>query len=242
MKNHKNKLLIVFIISAVFASCSSGQKKVNKEELLKPEETALLLIEFQNEWLKDGHFLNSSIDMYLSRKNTIRKASELRTYMNKKGVLVVHIPLIYEEGYKEIPNPRGLQKNIVEKGLFLRGSDSAEIYPEFQPLENEIVATGRTGLSAFTGSDLQKILEENNIKNIVLSGIASNVCVAYTSADAFDRGYNVILAADAVATFDRPGFLTFFGFSLLKRINDGFYEGTMGPAYDNNELFSRVTD
>lgn len=164
MKNYKKKLLILFMIGIVFTNCASGQKNINKDESIKAKETALLLIEFQNEWLKEGHELNKSIRLYLSKYDTISKADKLRSYLNKKGVLVVHIPLFFNEGYNEIPNPRGLQKNIIKHKLFLKGSDSAKIYKKFQPLKNEVVATGRTGLSAFTGSNLQEILKKIILK------------------------------------------------------------------------------
>jgi ureidoacrylate peracid hydrolase len=208
---------------------------------LKPEETALVLIEFQNEWLREDQHLHGLISRYLKRFDTVEHAKQLRSELRSRGVLILHAPLIYSPGYAELPQPRGLQKNIVEKGLFLEGSASAEIHQDFRPAPGEVVVHGRKGLSAFSGSDLEELLRQRGIKNVILAGFATNVCVSYTGADAFDRGYRVILAKDAVATFDQPSLLTFLGISVLGQIGEQLHEGALGEALDNEQLISRLT-
>lgn len=63
--------------------------------------------------------------------------------------------------------------------------------------------TGRTGASAFTGSNLDCYLRDLGITTLYLMRFASNVCVESTMRDAHDRGYHTIVLGDATATFTR---------------------------------------
>ena len=56
--------------------------------------------------------------------------------------------------------------------------------------------------SSFYGTDLDLYLRENNIKEISLVGVCTNICVLYTAADARNISYEVNIYKDGVASFD----------------------------------------
>ena len=56
---------------------------------------------------------------------------------------------------------------------------------------------------AFTGTDLDVILRSQGIKTVVMTGIATNICVESTAREAFMRDYFVVLADDACAAYSR---------------------------------------
>jgi len=75
---------------------------------------------------------------------------------------------------------------------------------ELAPLPDETVVH-KTTFGAFNSSNLDYVLREQGIRNLVVTGISTNCCVETTARDAADRGYGVVICADATADYDEPG-------------------------------------
>jgi nicotinamidase-related amidase len=69
-----------------------------------------------------------------------------------------------------------------------------------QPLEDEIVLVGKRGLSGFSNTNLQALLEANGIRNLFVCGFLTNLCVQTTAISAYDNGYRTRIIADACAS------------------------------------------
>jgi ureidoacrylate peracid hydrolase len=68
------------------------------------------------------------------------------------------------------------------------------------PADGETVLEGKRALSAFTNTQLGELLAKNSIKNLVLAGFLTNVCLEATARSAYDLGYHVTIASDASGT------------------------------------------
>ena len=55
--------------------------------------------------------------------------------------------------------------------------------------------------SAFNSTGIDSLLRNMGVETLVLAGMATDMCVETTARDAADRGFNVIVAEDATATF-----------------------------------------
>ena len=64
---------------------------------MKAKETAIVLIEFQNEFCKDGGKLHDGVKGEIARQNTIPNAAKLAEGARKKGALVIHSPVVFNE-------------------------------------------------------------------------------------------------------------------------------------------------
>ncbi len=84
----------------------------------------------------------------------------------------------------------------------VQGTPGAEIIPELQPAEDELVVPKRR-YSGFFGTDLDIALREKDIREVALTGVCTNICVLYTAACARNRNYAVRVYADAVAGLSR---------------------------------------
>ncbi|ASW05159.1 isochorismatase [Rhizobium sp. 11515TR] len=73
----------------------------------------------------------------------------------------------------------------------------------FPPLSGEVVIR-KTEDDGFEGTDLDSILTAFGVKNLVICGVLSEMCVAATARGALERGYGVLLPHDAHATYDVP--------------------------------------
>jgi len=84
--------------------------------------------------------------------------------------------------------------------LWSRGSFEHQIVDNLAPLPHELVID-KNASSPFNGSAIDQLLRNMGIDTLVVAGMATDMCVETTSRDAADRGYNVIVVEDAVATF-----------------------------------------
>ncbi|HET6232900.1 MAG TPA: hydrolase [Longimicrobiaceae bacterium] len=76
----------------------------------------------------------------------------------------------------------------------------SDFVPEIGPRDGDLVVTKRQW-GAFYGTDLDLQLRRRGVRTIVLGGIATNFGVESTARAAFEHGYAVVLAEDAMASF-----------------------------------------
>ena len=84
--------------------------------------------------------------------------------------------------------------------LWSKGSYEHEIVADLAPLRHELVID-KNASSPFNGTGIDQLLRNMGIDSLVMTGMATDMCVETTARDAADRGYNVIVVEDATATF-----------------------------------------
>ncbi|WP_163540063.1 isochorismatase family cysteine hydrolase [Gracilibacillus sp. YIM 98692] len=93
----------------------------------------------------------------------------------------------------------------------LRDSDGRKLYgcleDTYQKYENEkhVHYMDKTRYSAFAGTDLELKLRERDIKELHLVGVCTDICVLHTAVDAYNKGFDLVVYQDAVASFNQPG-------------------------------------
>ncbi|MDI6820154.1 MAG: isochorismatase family cysteine hydrolase [Candidatus Hodarchaeaceae archaeon] len=86
----------------------------------------------------------------------------------------------------------------------IAGSRGAEVVSELKPKKGDhIVKKGK--YSAFFGTDLDQLLRDLDVTRLVLVGVSTDVCVQNTAADAFYRGYEIVVPRDCVDAFTEEG-------------------------------------
>ncbi len=167
------------------------------------ENRALVLIEFQGEWLNaEGkiHFLMR--DNKDDLENAINNGKQALSAARRRGMKIVHCGLQFKEGYLELGIGKyGLRQHITSFRTFLDSDQGSQFVEPFVPRGNEFVLRGRTGASCFVGTNLDIFLRNQKITDIYLAGFALHVCVESTMRHGHDLGYNVILLEDACAAF-----------------------------------------
>jgi nicotinamidase-related amidase len=80
----------------------------------------------------------------------------------------------------------------------IKGTPGCEFIPEI-PVQDGVVIPKHKH-SAFFGTDLDQQLHANRVSGVVLAGLQTQICVLTTAADAYQRGYSVVVAEDAVVS------------------------------------------
>lgn len=83
--------------------------------------------------------------------------------------------------------------------LILTGTEGATIFPEIRPLPGEKLVV-KNRYSAFHNTDLDEYLKSLGIKDVIISGVMTNLCCETTARDAFVRDFRVFFLADGTAT------------------------------------------
>ena len=166
---------------------------------MKAKETAVILIEFQNDFCKEGGILHDGVKQEISRQGTITNAVKLAEGARKKGAMVIHTPFVFNEKYFKDHEMIGIVKAVADGNAFREGTWGAKIIDELKPKEGDKVVTGKCTLCGFNNTDLEKIIKKANIKNIVIGGFLTNFCVESTARTAYDKGYSVTVIKDATA-------------------------------------------
>lgn len=166
------------------------------------QKKALLLIECQNEWLSPSGKLNRLMLDRPQFDNSVINITKALAHARKEGIQVIHSGLRFREDYAELKNGRsGLRKAIQGARTFHPSTNGSQFYKDHAPLKNEFVPEGRIGASAFTGSNLDLFLRNNEIDEIFITGYALHVCVESTLRDAHERGYHTAVISDASSAF-----------------------------------------
>lgn len=86
----------------------------------------------------------------------------------------------------------------------IRGTKGSEIVEGLKPKEGDIIVPKRR-YSAFFMTDLDLILREIGADTLILTGVSTDICVLHTAADAFYRGYKIIVPEDMVESISEEG-------------------------------------
>ncbi len=167
---------------------------------IDPATTAVVLIEFQNDFTSEGGALHAAVAEVMQATKMLENMRGVVEVARGAGATVMHAPIAFAEGYGEISaHPYGILKGVVDGQAFIKGSWGAEIVDELAPMPGDILIEGKRGLDTFASTNLDFILRSKGIKTLVLSGFLTNCCVESTMRSGYENGYHVITLRDCVA-------------------------------------------
>lgn len=167
---------------------------------LDPKKTAILLIEYQNEFATPGGVLHGAVATVMGQTEMLAKTVDVVTAAREKGITILHAPITFAPGYGEITaHPYGILKGVVDGNAFVKGTWGAAIADPLAPQPGDIVIEGKRGLDTFASTNLDFILRSKGIETLVLGGFLTNCCVESTMRSAYEGGYQVVTLTDCMA-------------------------------------------
>ena len=165
-----------------------------------PAQTALVLIEYQNDFTSEGGTLHGAVAPVMESNGMLQNTVDLVAKARAAGATIVHTPISFAAGYGEISrNPYGILAGVVDSNSFVKGTWGAEIVDDMTPEEGDIVIEGKRGFDAFASTNLDFILRSKGITTIALGGFLTNCCVESTMRTGYEKGYQVYTLTDCVA-------------------------------------------
>lgn len=169
-------------------------------EKVGPGNAALIVVDVQLDFCsKDGAFGKAVRDFSMVDA-MLPNLQRLIDGARKVGVAVIFIQAIYDPVY--LP-PAWYERNArrgVEFPRCITGTPGADFY-KVKPLPGETIVQ-KHRYSAFVETELDMLLRSRQISTVIMTGVATNVCVKSTARDAFMRNYYVSFVDDACATYD----------------------------------------
>ena len=167
---------------------------------MDPKKTALVLIEFQNDFTTPGGTLHEAVKPVMDKTKMLDNAVETVKRARELGVTIVNVPITFAEGYGELRDePYGILKGVKDSNSFRKGEWGAEIVDVMKPQKGDIVIEGKRGLCGFESTNLDFILRSRGITHMALAGFLTNCCVESTMRVGYEKGYDVVTLTDCTA-------------------------------------------
>jgi nicotinamidase-related amidase len=169
---------------------------------IDPAKTAVVLIEYQNDFTSEGGALHGAVSGVMDSSGMLANSKRVVDEAREAGATIMHAPITFAPGYGELGDPDkvyGILKGVVDTGAFVKGSWGAAICDEMAPEADDIVIEGKRGLDTFATTNLDFILRSRGIETVVLAGFLTNCCVESTMRTAYERGYDVVTLTDCTA-------------------------------------------
>ena len=164
--------------------------------------TALVVIDVQNDFAVPQGVCGAVGDDVSPVAPMIDRVKSVIAAARQANLFIIFVRAIYDEVVLSPALAEQYLRRGYPNGICLTGSRGAELVEGIGPRDapNEIVVT-KHRYSAFWGSSIDLFLRTNGIQTLVLTGIATEVCVESTARDAFFRDYNIVVPADCVGSY-----------------------------------------
>jgi ureidoacrylate peracid hydrolase len=168
---------------------------------IDPSTTALLLIEYQNDFTTEGGALHNGVKEVMENTGMLPKTARAAAQARAAGVTVMYAPITFAKGYGEITShPYGILKGVVDGNAFVRGSWGAAIVDSLAPQPGDIIVEGKRGLDTFASTNLDFILRSRGTKTLAVGGFLTNCCVESTVRTGYEKGFKMVALSDCTAT------------------------------------------
>lgn len=167
------------------------------------------------EVLEQGGYLTAQGHDHHPLRSIIPRVVEIVAQSSVKKLLTAftresHRPdlstLSDRERYRSYNNPQGIGIGHMTARLgraLVRGEPGCGIIEELLPYTTNPLPKSnvidKPGRSAFAHTELELILRNKGVKNLIICGVTTDVCVHTTMREANDRGFDCVLVQDACA-------------------------------------------
>jgi gluconolactonase len=169
---------------------------------LDPKRTALIVQDMQNDVIiEGGAFAESGSPGHAKEQNVVANSAKLADAARAKGVPVIHVHYIVEEGAPGLKLNAPLFQGLKEAGAMVRGSWGAAPAEGLEPKAGDHVVE-KMRMSAWEGTKLEQLLVGHGIDTVIVTGAWTNMSIEHTARTGADKGYNMFVVEDCCSTMN----------------------------------------
>ena len=177
---------------------------MNETEALKLEagRCALLIQDLQNDVIiEGGAFAESGSPQHAKEQNVVENVKRLADACRAKGVAVVHVHYIVEEGAPGLRLNAPLFQGVKESNALVRGTWGAAPAEGLEPQSGDHVVE-KMRMSAWQGTRLENLLWGLDRDHVLVSGAWTNMSIEHTARTGADKGFHVYVVDDGCSTMN----------------------------------------
>lgn len=169
---------------------------------LDPKRTALIIQDMQNDVIiEGGAFAESGSPGHAKEQDVVANSMRLADACRARGVPVIHVHYIVEEGAPGLKLNAPLFQGLKEAGAMVRGSWGAAPAEGLEPKPGDHVVE-KMRMSAWEGTKLEQLLVGLGIDTVIVTGAWTNMSIEHTSRTGADKGYTIVVAEDCCSTMN----------------------------------------
>lgn len=172
------------------------------EDRVDPRHTAVLVVDMQNDFCAEGGYINTVLKKDVSESKDVAAAvMKVVEAARKVGAPVIWIKAIYDPRFISGPVIVKQREKGIDAVCCAQGSWGADFFMVSPRADEFVIEKHR--YSAFSCTELDNILRDRGIRTLVVTGVATNICVESTFRDGFHRGYYIAIPRDAVGSHNK---------------------------------------
>ncbi len=171
---------------------------------MNPKTTAVILVGYQNDYFARNGILRSVVEEPNRVDSVLAHSLAFIRAMAPTQLTIIATPIVLEPDYRALANSAGILDKIKASGAFKAGTAGADTIPELAAFGGRIqYVMGKIGFNAFSNTELDRVLQERGIKDVLVAGMVTSLCIDSTGRAAYERGYNVRILSDCTSARTR---------------------------------------
>lgn len=169
---------------------------------LDASRCALIIQDLQNDVMIDGGaFAETGSPDHAREQNVVANVMRLADACRAKGVPVLHVWYIVEEGAPGLKLNAPLFEGVVGTNGLVRGSWGAAPADGLEPQGDDLVVE-KMRMSAWQGTRLESLLRGLGRDTVIVTGAWTNMSVEHTARTGADKGYYMVVPEDGCSTMN----------------------------------------
>ena len=172
---------------------------------LDASRCALIVQDLQNDVIIDGGaFADSGSPQHAKEQNVVENVKDLAAFCRGKGIPVIHVWYIVEEGAAGLKLNAPLFNGVKDTGALVRGSWGAAPAEGLEAQPGDFVVE-KMRMSGWQDTKLEQILQGTGRDTVIVTGAWTNMSIEHTSRTGADKGYFMVVPEDGCSTSHRQG-------------------------------------